>query len=97
MISTKMLYDALQLAEASYTLMDIGNVSPGDDAGLRDALKDSDRQGAFSATQAQALVDSWSLVNHRPDTTSGFSATLFQQKGSPSDYVLENPLVVSGR
>jgi len=88
MISTKRLYDAVQLAEASFTLLDMGIVPAGDDLALRDALNDPSRQGEFSATQAAAFVDSWSLVSHQPDTASGFSATLFKQKGSASDYVL---------
>lgn len=77
MIQSKQLYDAIQLAEASYTLFDVSPaVQPGDDAGLADALlPGSNREGKFSASQAQALANSWSLVSHRPDTPSGFSAT----------------------
>lgn len=88
MIQSKQLYDAIQLAEASYTLFDASpTVPPGDDAGLATALQQVTREGKLSSSQAQALANSWSLVSHRPDTLSGFSATLFQQKANTTDYV----------
>ncbi len=86
MISSNMLYDALQLAEASYALLD--RVPPGDSAELIAALKDKEREGLFSATQADALAASWRFVHQQPNTETGFSATVFRKNGSSSDYVL---------
>lgn len=84
MISTEKLFDAIQLAEASYTLLD----GVRDSNSLKDALQDRDLQGTLSASQAQALVGAWSLLNHQPNTTTGFSATLFQRNGNPSELFL---------
>lgn len=49
-----------------------------------DALKDKD----FSQTQAESLLSKWSVASHQRNTSSGFSATLFQSKDDTSDYVL---------
>jgi hypothetical protein len=50
------------------------------------AIKDSDFQGRFSATQAEDFVAHWEVVSHQQNTASGFSATLFKNKDS-GEYV----------
>jgi hypothetical protein len=92
MITAGRLYDAVQLAEASYALFDQIPL-PADgtalaDGTLIDTLRNKDLEGRFAPDQAQALVASWSLISHQPDTSTGFSATLFQHKSNSSDYVL---------
>lgn len=48
--------------------------------------------GSMAHSQAQALVARWSVIDDIPNTTSGFSATLFRSKpdanGSPASLVL---------
>ncbi|MGB3937295.1 MAG: calcium-binding protein, partial [Burkholderiales bacterium] len=86
MIPTTKLSDAIQLAEASYTLL--GEVPPGGDAQLAAALANANLNGGFSATQAQTLAASWTIVHHQANTASGFSASLFRAKDDPSSLVL---------
>ena len=62
------LFQQAQLAEAAYA-----DFSAPD---TKKALTDS----GFSVAQATAFVAEWSVVDHIPDTSSGFSATLFQSK-----------------
>lgn len=89
MISAKQLFDAVELAEASYALLDRNPaVQPNDDDGLVQALQESGREAKLTQPQARALANSWSLSHHQPDTATGFSATLFQSKADSSDFVL---------
>jgi Ca2+-binding RTX toxin-like protein len=90
MIAASKLNDMVQLAEASYTLFNsFPPVAPHDDNSLLNALRDKElRNSEFSLSQAQDLVSKWRLVDHRPDTPSGFSATLFASKEKSSDLVL---------
>jgi len=46
------------------------------------------RGKGFSRTQADDFVTHWKVVNHQPDTLSGFSATLFESLDSPGHYTL---------
>ena len=78
MIAAERLFEAVQLAEASYTLLERTQVR--DDTQLAAAVQNGDLEGDFSAAQAQSLVNSWLMAHHQPDTPSGFSATLFQKK-----------------
>ena len=69
------------LAEASYgdfkpALQDDGSYKQSD---VEDAIKDTGNKNNFSATQAADFVTHWRVVDHQPETTSGFSATLFQR------------------
>ena len=86
MIGAEKVFDAIQLAEASYTPLD--DVSPRNSDQLNQALQNRGIDGEFSASQALALVNNWSLANHLPNTPSGFSATLFERKGNSSELVL---------
>jgi hypothetical protein len=72
------LYDMAALAEASYVFFD--KLDDYSDKSVSDALKDSDLKGTFSATQATDFVSHWQVVSHLPNTSSGFSATLFKNK-----------------
>ncbi len=71
--------DMASLSEASYVLFDELNRNFSDKA-VEDALKDSDLEGRFSATQAEEFVKHWQVVDHQGNTLSGFSATLFKNK-----------------
>lgn len=74
-------FDLAQLAEASYAKFD-----ETDDLKLA-LMKDGD---GFSSTQADLFLADWQIKNggHRPNTDSGFSSTLFQDKHDPTRYVL---------
>ena len=43
--------------------------------------------GDFTPTQAKRFFEKYELLNHQPNTSSGFSATLFQDKES-KEYIL---------
>ncbi len=43
--------------------------------------------GDMSPTQAKRFFEKYELLNHQPNTSSGFSATLFQNKES-KEYIL---------
>ena len=43
--------------------------------------------GDFTPTQAKKFFEKYELLNHQPNTSSGFSATLFQNKES-KEYIL---------
>ncbi len=45
-----------------------------------DGTKNPDNSMAFSQTQALLFTEQWSVIAHQPNTSSGFSATLFQNK-----------------
>ncbi len=49
------------------------------------ALKNTEDGNKFSATQAAEFVSHWRVVDHQPETTSGFSATLFQRIDTDPD------------
>jgi len=72
------LYDMAALAEASYVFFD--KLKDYSDESVADALQISELEGKFSATQADDFVSHWQVVSHLPNTSSGFSATLFKNK-----------------
>ena len=70
-----------RLSEASYAKLwdaehHLAIVDSGD---VEAALKNTEDGNNFSATQAAEFVTHWRVVDHQPETTSGFSATLFQR------------------
>lgn len=69
MTEANKLFEFAELAEASYA--DFANLSP------KAALTTSG--SSFSSTQAEGFLNHWRIVYHQPDTTEGFSATLFQR------------------
>jgi len=79
------LYDYALLSEASYA--DLQNKLTPDDVksalqriGNSDSEPDDPDKG-FSQTQAEEFIQKWEIVNHQPDTESGFSATLLRKWG----------------
>ena len=72
MISIKALFEQAQLAEASYA-----NLLPGLDVATE--LQNTGNNMHFSSAQATTFVSQWQVVDHIPDTESGFSATLFER------------------
>lgn len=63
-----------QLAEAAYADFSNPSINP----------EDTLQQGnsAFSSAQAIAFVSNWEVIDHVPDTASGFSATIFRNRQS---------------
>jgi hypothetical protein len=51
--------------------------------GLKNALAfGNDRTSKFTATQAEAFSREWSVVEHKSNTTTGFSGTLFRNNAT---------------
>ncbi|MBN2429782.1 MAG: hypothetical protein JXK94_15715 [Deltaproteobacteria bacterium] len=92
MSTTSEFYDMALLAEASYVHFDEidgFNKDTGDveaPSGLirtdriKTALQNDNFEGNLSSTQAEEFVKTWDLVYHGPNTDTGFSTTLFQNK-----------------
>jgi Ca2+-binding RTX toxin-like protein len=79
------LFDQAQLAEASYVLFDNLQSDYGDRQ-IIDILQNSEQGGNFSQTQAEDFVNTWQVISHTRNTSSGFSATLFRRKDT-NEYV----------
>ncbi|MBO7081353.1 MAG: hypothetical protein J6V99_04875, partial [Neisseriaceae bacterium] len=64
-------------------------------------LKDGNMHSSlFSETQAKEFVENWEIVSHLPNTSSGFSGTLFRVKaenGIPNTNLKNGDLVLSFR
>lgn len=69
MTEANKLFEFAELAEASYA--DFANFSP------KAAL--TTNGSSFSNTQAEDFLNHWRIFHHQPDTTLGFSATLFER------------------
>ncbi len=102
MISSQETFERIQLAEASYSLLQ--DVSYIDDAELTRRLLLANKgsfNGEFSFAQATALVSRWGVTNHQVNTASGFSATLFANKEAVGEMVLAirgtEPFIQGGR
>lgn len=54
-----------------------------------DDVKNALVTAGFSQTQAEEFIKHWEVIDHQPDTNSGFSATLFKNKQT-DDYVFAN-------
>jgi hypothetical protein len=80
MSSIQNLFQQAQLSEAAYAnfVDSAGNLLTNPDD-IKAALQDAGNNMRFSSTQATAFVSQWRVVNHIPDTASGFSATLFER------------------
>lgn len=72
MTSTQDMFQQAQLAEAAYA--DFSKVTTSTKQALINA--------GFSDAQATAFVAEWEVIDHVPDTSSGFSATIFRNKQS---------------
>ena len=55
---------------------------------LANALKNQDFKGSFSATQTADFVKEWSVAAYQENTSSGFSATLFQNANGSYVYAI---------
>ena len=76
------------LSEATYA--DFEGIDIKDTDQVKTALMNIDDPGkGFSESQAAEFVTHWRVANHQPDTTSGFSATLFEN--------VKSAAAVSGR
>ncbi len=67
------LFQQAELAEATYA--DFSLARP-----VKVALTDTATGGGFSASQADDFIKHWRVVSQQPDTLTGFSATVFQNK-----------------
>ncbi len=71
------LFQQAQLAEAAYAnFVNSAGTLQTDVDSVKTALTTGD--GKFSTAQATAFITDWSVVSQQPNTTSGFSATLFK-------------------
>jgi hypothetical protein len=70
------LFRQAQLAEATYANFSAFVNNP------RGALEEE----GFSAAQTTEFLTHWRIVDHIPDTASGFSATLFESLDHPGQY-----------
>lgn len=76
-MNTKYLFDQALLSEASYAnFWDQVNGVLKDSAGIKSALIDE----GFSETQADDFLGTWTVVAHQPNTWSGLSVTVFENK-----------------
>ena len=86
MLNNDCLFQLTQLAEVSYAnFWDSVAKKPVTDEGVirrRLTLKD------IGEEQANDLLYNWAVVSHQQNTSSGFSATLFQSKDGTNKYVL---------
>ncbi len=83
------LFEQAQLAEAAYAnLVDNAGDLLTNTLDIEAALKNgSFNNMSFSTAQATEFVDQWRIIDHLPDTASGFSATVFERlnmDGTPS-------------
>ena len=78
MANTSLLFETAQLAEASYA-----------DFPAFDNTLEALIGAGLSSTQAEDLIQHWALVpnSHQPNTSSGYSATLFQSLDNTNEYV----------
>jgi Ca2+-binding RTX toxin-like protein len=85
-IDSRALATLTSLAEAAYTRFIRSELN---DEAVRIALKTQVAQGGrFVSLQADELVANWRIVEHQPNTASGFSSTLFQSKHNSNEFVL---------
>lgn len=71
------IFSQISLAEAAYALLE--NVTD------QENLKNKLEAIGFSQSQAEEFVKHWRVVNHLPDTLSGFSATVFESLDHPGE------------
>lgn len=78
MLTAMDFFELSQLAEASYANFSVPEEN------YDEALEDK----GFSSTQATDFLSNWLVVTHQPNTTSGFSSTLFKSTDPAGGYVL---------
>ena len=80
------LFQQAQLAEAAYADL---TTTIGSQSNLLTALNVANKDqygGSFTLAQATDFVAHWRVVSHQPNTTSGFSATVFESLDHPGQY-----------
>jgi Ca2+-binding RTX toxin-like protein len=75
-------YTNSQMAEASYA--DFEGRDFNDPSDIKAALMNN----GFSDAQATDLVAHWKVASHLPNTSTGFSATVFENRQNPGEYVM---------
>lgn len=80
-----------ELSEASYADFSVALQSDG--SYLRSRVKNAITNiggagNGFSNTQASDFVSRWRVVDHLPNTITGFSATVFESIANPGSFVL---------
>jgi Ca2+-binding RTX toxin-like protein len=92
---TYLVYTDLQMA-AEATLDRFTFTSP---QGLKEALEfGNNRSSKFTPTQADQFVQDWKVVSHKPNTSTGFSGTLFEcLRDDPARGLVRGQLVMSFR
>lgn len=80
MTTASLVYKHAQLAEASYGNFwnSASSTVITSNSLVSDVLRDRNNDMSFSLSQAAAFVNKWQVVDHIPDTSTGFSATIFR-------------------
>ncbi|MEW5967523.1 MAG: hypothetical protein AB1720_11130 [Pseudomonadota bacterium] len=87
------LFQQAQLAEAAYAnFLDTSGNLITTNAGVSTALQND----GMSEQQAAEFVKHWRVVRHQPDTSSGFSATLFERLNSEQQPTGQYTLAIRG-
>ncbi|MCG8090916.1 MAG: hypothetical protein JAY62_14295 [Candidatus Thiodiazotropha endolucinida] len=83
-------YEYALLSEASYA--DLEGIRDSDD--LKTALVNLngivDEDKGFSQIQAEDFVRHWRVAHHLPNTSTEFSATVFERVDNPGEFVFAN-------
>jgi hypothetical protein len=75
-----------EISEASY--VDFRAAIKSDGSYDTDKVKIALITGGFSPTQASDFSADWRVANHLPNTSTGFSATVFESVDNPGEYTL---------
>ncbi|MCU7850517.1 MAG: hypothetical protein KZQ89_21605 [Candidatus Thiodiazotropha sp. (ex Lucinoma kastoroae)] len=87
-------YQQATISEASYSDFRVARLSDGSyDA---DLVKSELIGDGFTEIQATDFIRHWRVADHQPDTTSGFSATLFERLGDGGSRTGEYTLAMRG-
>jgi len=90
------LFQQAQLAQAAYA--DLTGTAGNQTALITrlDVANKDTYNGTFSQSQATEFVKHWRVVSHQPDTSSGFSATLFERLDSDQQPTGQYTLAIRG-
>lgn len=95
-ISEYLKFANLQMAaEALYRFSAIptsANLLPGDISSgpilASDLISGNRHASKFTTTEAEKFATEWEVVEHKSNTTTGFSGTLFKSRFTPTEYVI---------
>ncbi|MEN8180787.1 MAG: hypothetical protein ABFS39_19505 [Pseudomonadota bacterium] len=76
----------VEISEASY--VDFRAAIKSDGSYDADKVKTALITGGFSLIQAEDFASDWRVANHLPNTSAGFSATVFESVDNPGEYTL---------